>query len=226
MINKIIVYETDYQHRIVVFPILPEKIEFKSNGARFMSYDIIDLGEVMIPSGENLRGFRWTSIFPGKNHDLPFKSVSGPMDPEQYQIILSEWLRYGIPLHLMILGTPINHHVYLKDYDVDYSGPFGDYEYTIEFIDRREIQVTTEANTGSESKPQTERITEQTKTYTVTENDTLWDISRRFLQDGMRWQEIYELNKDAIEETAVQRGLRSSDNGHWIFAGTVLHIPN
>lgn len=226
MINKIIVYETISPNRIVVFPILPEKIEFKSNGTRFVSYEIIDLGTVNIPSGENLRSFRWTSFFPGKNHDLPFKSVSAPMAPEKYQSILSEWKASGIPLHLIILGTPINHHVYLKDYDVDYSGPWGDYQYTIEFIDRREIKVISESNVSTETKPQVERISEQKKTYTVVDGDTLWDISRIFLHDGMRWQEIYSLNKEAIESTAIEHGMKSSNNGHWIFAGTVLHIPS
>ena len=31
--------------------------------------------------------------------------------------------------------------------------------------------------------------------------------------------------KDIIEETAKKRGMKSSDNGHWIFPGVKLSIP-
>ena len=40
-----------------------------------------------------------------------------------------------------------------------------------------------------------------------------------------RKAEIYNLNKDLIEETAKKHGKKSSDNGHWIWAGEVLTLP-
>lgn len=224
---KIIVVEGAPTFRSVTFPVLPKKIEFKTNGTRFGTYNIIDFGEVIIPSGENLRTFKWTSIFPGVNHYLPYQSVDTPLDPKQYQSILSEWKAYGSKLILLIAGTPIFHLVYLKDYSIDYAGAWGDFEYTVEFVDRREIQVTSEANAKTtESKPQTERIAEQSKTYTVVSNDTLWGIAQNLLGDGTRWKEIYNLNQDAIEETAKKYGRTSSENGHWIYPGTTLHIPS
>ena len=221
--NKIIISEQSSSGRTVIIPVLPEKIEFKANGTRFVTYEVLDLGEVQIPSGENLRSFRWTSIFPGENHFLPFMSVSEPLAPKEYQTILSEWKAYGTPLKLLILGTPINHHVYLKDYNVDYSGAWGDYEYTVEFIDRRQIQVTSTKNQKSNTQ---KRITATTKTYTVVKGDTLWGIARRFLGSGTRHTEIYQLNKDAIEATAKKYGKKSSNNGWWIYPGTTLHIPS
>ena len=39
------------------------------------------------------------------------------------------------------------------------------------------------------------------------------------LGDGLRWEEIYELNKDVIEDTAKQHGFSSSERGWWIFPG-------
>lgn len=45
-----------------------------------------------------------------------------------------------------------------------------------------------------------------------------------YLGDGLRWEEIYELNKDVIEDTAKQHGFSSSERGWWIFPGTVIKI--
>ncbi len=61
--------------------------------------------------------------------------------------------------------------------------------------------------------------------YTVVSGDTLWDISKRFLGNGVRYVEIYNTNKEVIESTAKGRGKKNSGNGHWIFPGTVLMIP-
>lgn len=76
------------------------------------------------------------------------------------------------------------------------------------------------------------RLTERTRDkdptpaiYTIVENDTLWGIAQCYLGDGLRWEEIYELNKDVIEDTAKQQGFSSSERGWWIFPGTVIKIP-
>lgn len=51
------------------------------------------------------------------------------------------------------------------------------------------------------------------KTHTVGEGDTLSAIAKRYLGDGNRWPEIYELNKDQIE------------NPNLIHPGQVLKLP-
>lgn len=45
--------------------------------------------------------------------------------------------------------------------------------------------------------------------HTVVAGDTLWDLGKKY---GMTWQEIYELNKDIIEDP------------HWIYPGEVLKL--
>lgn len=62
--------------------------------------------------------------------------------------------------------------------------------------------------------------------YTVVNGDTLWDIARRKLGKGKYYEKIYEINKDVIEKVAKEHGKKSSENGHWIWAGTVLVMPN
>lgn len=74
-----------------------------------------------------------------------------------------------------------------------------------------------------------DEMPEETETdggeYTVTKGDTLWKIAAQTLGSPTRYAEIYDLNKDVIEETARGRGKRDSSNGHWLFPGTALRIP-
>lgn len=60
--------------------------------------------------------------------------------------------------------------------------------------------------------------------YTVKSGDTLWDIAKQYLGSGAQYVQIYNDNASVIEAEAKKRGKTSSDNGHWIFPGTVLTI--
>lgn len=297
--------------RKMQIPWTPEEIHFTSNGTRFASYDVLGRGEVKIPSGSNLHGYSWEGILPGKGRKDHGILLHSSEEPKQIQGLWSRWRESGTLLHLLIPGTPINHDVYLEDYDVRYAGAFGDYEYSISFIDAREITVkvttpppasvnmsvassgsgsensansntykvtsdiglnvrqsptarsdkigwlsdgatvlvlsiennwakinyngseayvharyltkmTTES-TGSQrvQRPETQSAT---TSYTTTDQDTLWSIAVRFLGDGTRWTEIYDLNQAVIESTAREHGRRSSDHGHWIWGGMKLQI--
>lgn len=53
----------------------------------------------------------------------------------------------------------------------------------------------------------------QEATYEVDRGDTLWDLAAEFLSDPFRWEEIYRLNDDRI------------DDPHWIYPGQKFLIP-
>ena len=61
--------------------------------------------------------------------------------------------------------------------------------------------------------------------HIVQEGDTLTDISMKYYKTSVYWNIILEANKQVIESTAKKHGYKNSDNGHWIFPGTVLTIP-
>lgn len=61
--------------------------------------------------------------------------------------------------------------------------------------------------------------------YTVKKGDCLWTIAKYHYGDGSKYTKIYEANKTAIEEDAKKHGKASSSNGHWIWEGLKLTIP-
>lgn len=50
--------------------------------------------------------------------------------------------------------------------------------------------------------------------YTVQRGDCLWKIAKKTLGSGLRWQEIYQANRDQIR------------NPHWIYPNQVFVIPD
>ena len=210
-------------------PWLPNSFSFSVNGARMASYDILDAGEVRIPNGRNLRSFSWESIFPGEGHkDLPFLRSTW-VDPRTYQGILSRWYQNGMPLRLLMTGSPINHDVYLENYSVQYAGGFGDYTYSVSFIEKRDITITGSAPataTATASKSTASTPAKSTsKTYTIKSGDTLWGIAQKQLGSGAKYSQIYSLNKTIFDETAKKKGKKDSDGGHWIYPGTIIKLP-
>jgi len=204
------------------FPMIPEKINVQT-GTIFQSYTILAIGEVKIPFGEELTGFSWSGILPGAARKKePY--ITAWKSPNQIQ---SLWDVYRIKkkkLRLLVTGTPINHDVNLEKYDAEYSGGYGDYTYDISFVQAKDLKINVSKKAAA-SKPQTRPSPPPAKNYTVVPGDTLWDISARFLGAGSEYPRLYEANRDTIEAEAKRRGMSSSENGHWIFPGTVLIIP-
>lgn len=207
--------------REIRIPWLPEKIRYKSGGVIMATYEILDRGDVAVPTGSGLAGFSWESVFPGENRKVSSLQRGTWQAPQVYHNILNDWKQKGTPLHILVTGYPFNMDVLLEDYEGDAAGGFGDMEYTLSFIEDRDITVSTI------KKITTKRQSNQTsgRTYTIVKGDTLWDISQRFYGTGTKWETIYNANKDIIESTAKRYGFSSSNKGWWIFPGVKLTIP-
>ena len=207
--------------REIRIPLLPEEISFESGDATVVKHEVMSLGDVAIPSGTELDGWSWKSEFPGelRQNDPMIRGAWIP--PKTYDSILKDWKKNGTELNLLAVGYPINADVYLKEYKGAATGAFGDISYEIGFFEARKIVVTTtKVETATTTRPTT-----SSSTYTIKSGDTLWGISLKFYGTGTKWSTIYNANKDIIEATAKKYGRKSSDNGHWIYAGVTLTIP-
>lgn len=210
--------------REIRIPILPEEISFKSGDATVITYDIMGLGVVEVPSGTELDGWSWKSEFPGFWRGAD-PIVRGKWNrPSEYDSILRDWKKNGTELNLLCTGWPINADVYLKEYHPSAAGPYGDIYYEIGFVEARQVTVTTIKQKGSIAK-EPFRTTQKPSFVTIKKGDTLWGIAKVCLGDGKMWPEIYQANKHIIESTAKQHGKKGSDNGHWIYPGVTLSIP-
>lgn len=214
--------------REIRFPILPEEISLDSGNTTFASYSIMGRGEVAVPAGTELSTYSWESELPGelRKHDPMIRGTW--QAPESYHNILEDWKLKGTKLNLLVVGYPyINKDVYVKEYKPVAAGPFGDLVYKIAFIEARDITI----KTTTVENPPTKRPATQGTSYTIKKGDNLWAIARKFYGSGSKWKIIYDANKEIIESTAKARwkaaGInRDSENGHWIFPGVMLTIPD
>lgn len=200
---KIILSEFDTGD-YMTFPMLPEAITVEC-GTRFQSYDIMNVGEIKIPLGEELTRFSWKCKIPGKKRQMKNGGVflNSFIIVEKDPKAMEEWFSYlrnsNIKCRLLITETPVNHNVYLENYTMTYAGGFGDYDCDISFIHAKELKVSTENPTAHTAKasvpPENARPSKSSdSSYTVKSGDTLWDIAQKVLGKGSRYTEIAELN--------------------------------
>ncbi|MCD8308885.1 MAG: LysM peptidoglycan-binding domain-containing protein [Clostridia bacterium] len=212
------------------FCLLPDEIKAKTTG-NFISYNFINRGEVKMPNGQKLCTYSWKGAFLGESQkNLPFVKTHLYHTPKEMIACIEKWRTNHTKLVLMLTETPINVTVYLKSFDYTPTGGVGNYDYSIEFIEAKDVtvQTVTEAKTTSSSNSSntssgtraasattdTTTNTEQTKTYTVKKGDCLWSIAKAYLGSGSKYTEIYELNKSVI-----------GSNPNLIYAGQVLVLP-
>ena len=228
MAEMVYITELDTGTRIAL-PLPPEAVKCKAEG-KFITYNIINVGEVKLPNGEKLVKFSWSGRLPGASmRHMRMVSASDWRSPKEIQGIFSTWRNKGKKLRLLVTGTTINHNVYLDSYTVDNS-KLDTVEYSISFSVAKDIKVYTTAELNIENTTQktTNATTDeraasseaatsspQKTTYTVKPGDCLWNIARKFLGNGSRYMEIYEANKAII-----------GSNPNLIYEGQIFTIPS
>lgn len=225
----ILMNSIDFVTSDISFPMLPEEIKIET-ATRFQSYDIMSVGEIKLPLGEELTGFSWSGVLPGKNRSgQPYLTGGGYwMEPLKIQQLLSFYRVNGTKLRLLITDTPINHYVYLADYRVTYKGATGDYFYDISFIVAKDLKIIKESSAGTaiqqvDTASDTNRPAPQpSNTYTVKIGDSLWKIAQTELGNGSRYPEIYSANQQLIDSENAKRKVREK---YTIYPGQVLTIP-
>lgn len=119
--------------------------------------------------------------------------------------------------------------VHLKDYKIiDDANEGRDIKVSMnleQYIEYKTKTVTIVSDSATVEEERETTTAPSGGTYTVQNGDTLSKIAQTQLGDMNRWREIYELNKETIENRAKAAGFADSRNGDRIFAGTVLNMP-
>lgn len=221
-------YVGDDSTPAITFPMLPEKIQAKT-ATRFRSFDIMNVGEIKIPQGEELTAFSWSGTLPGKrrwhrSYITGDKEKNVYMEPLEIQSLLSQYRINGTKLRIIVDGTPIDHYVYLESFEAVYIGGSGDYEYSVAFIVAKDLQILLETNISSQAPSIPRPQPTPAVTYVVKKGDTLWDIARKYTGDGIRWREIYQSNKELIDARNAKASQTARDQT-WVWPGQVLIMP-
>lgn len=212
----------------IALSMLPEKAKIKGS-TKFISWDVISIGEIKSPSGMKLKTFSWNGVLPGESKKAySFIKSQHWKSPKELASTFERWQKNGTRLILMITETAVNNEVYLSEFAGTYTGGYGDIEYDIAFIEAKDMIVRTmsEVNkkppngaTSNTVRPPSPAAS--SKKYTVQKGDCLWTVAQRFLNDGSQYEKIYQLNKKLIDDRNRGTGLSK----YTIYVGQVLVLP-
>lgn len=196
---------------------VPEQIS-ANEAARFQSYSIIEKGEVKVPKGVDLTEISWDGILPGEAM-LAYSYIKSAAWEEPETIIKrwNKWKEKGAKLNLMITQTAVNLHVYLRSFTPKPKGGLGNVEYSISFVQAKDMLIKTVAEADAEkAAKEAEDLKERQamkkpKSIVLKEAANLWTVAQQFAGGGGNWQDILAYNAGKLASAdAAMPGTRIS----------------
>lgn len=212
-------FETNGGESKLQLPVNPEKITIVYSAHTDNVY-VGSLGDVVIPGKAKAAQISFSSILPANY--FSGCSVSKPMSPELYIMAIDAFVNFGTVVKFRITDRDINMTAVVDSFQyTEKGGDVGTYEYSISLkeykcVKPRQIDLNkiTGKATVSKQTPVRTNTKEIPKTYTVKSGDCLWNIAKKFYNDGSKYTKIYEANKSII-----------GVNPNLIYPGQVLKIP-
>lgn len=214
----------------VLMPITPSKVKVKINNQN-ETLTLINGEEINILKEPGLTDVSFDLLLP----QVFYPFTNGGAQSADYYLSLFERLKTSKQPFQFILNRSMptgrrlfytNLTVGMEDYQITDDAEEGfDITVTVSLKQYRHYGTKTvtiqpaptpaETPTATVEQPQreTSQAPQQT-TYTVKSGDCLWNIAKKYLGDGSRYNEIYELNKDKIT------------NPNLIYPNQVLTLPS
>ena len=222
---------------VLTLPITPASLNMKI-GSNNKVVTLINEGDINILKSPSLVEFEFDARFPMRSYPYSREALNFETYLNKFTALKTEKTPF---VFNVIRTTPDGRgtwgtvrRVTLEDLEVDENADEGDdvivsfklkeyKEYGVVTLKTPDSKLDT---TSTSEKPRSnDNKTSKSKNYTVKPGDCLWNIAKDAYGNGSKWTKIYEANKTVIEEAAKKYGRKSSSNGHWIYAGTVLVIP-
>lgn len=188
----------------MVIPVSPAEIQYQDGSAMATTVNILNLGDIDIPSGVSLDSLTWSAFFPA-NYDPAYCTTDSLLEPNVYRNRLSAWKDAGTPLQVIIPSASLNKMVYLVDFSWSFGRGFeGDMSYTVTFKELKTLKPKKLTPEGETPPPKGKKTPadrpaapskDKPKTYTVKSGDSLSLIGKRL---GISWNTIYTKNKALI----------------------------
>lgn len=226
----------------VLFPVTPGKLQVKINGTN-KTIILINEGEVNLIKSPGLTDISTEVLLPTLT-EYPFAVYTNGFEkPNWYLDQLEKWKQSKKPVSFKMLRTSpdgkellwdTNIPVTIEDYKIDEDADSQGFDVVVnismkeyrEWGAKKLIIIKKSKKKKAVKKKITRKTKSPAKSYTVKNWDCLMKIARKQLGDASKWKSIYNLNKKTIETAAKKHGRKSSNNGHWIYAGTKLKLPS
>lgn len=201
-------------------PVNPEEIK-RSRELNIETYQVLEEGQVSIPSYCALEEFSFEAEFPG--HNVSYMESGTEADADYYEKMFRKAQKNKKPIRFIAsndISDDISVKVLVKSVEVvEKAGEEGDKYISLTLTEykgagKRYVAVQTpDATVKQEETPLAENpAVTANKTHTVQSGDTLWGIAKKYYGNGSQYPKIMSANPDI-------------KNVNLIYPGQVFTIP-
>lgn len=217
--------------KLVVNPASVEFTDVQNN----QQINLLEVGTALLLGNRGLIGTTLESFFPSSESPF-YKRHGGTRTPQECKALIKKWKDKGMIVRLIISDMDINLAMAVNSFTTTHREGDNDIYFNLELIEYKTlnvptVKVSTKVKSSITKRPATSSKKASSsgssggRSYTIKGSDTLWAIATRYYGNGAQYMKIYNANKNTIESAAKAHGFSSSQNGHWIWAGTTLAIP-
>lgn len=208
----------------IQLPVTPSKLETKIKNKN-KDITLINEGEINVLKMAGLTEISFDAVIPQVKYPYAtdLKSASTYLNKLEQLKTSQKPFRFIVsrfnPSKKMLFNSNMN--VSLEEYTITEDAKEGfDLKLNIRLKQYKDygtkvvkITVKQEAPKATVQKERPAESAPKKKTHTVVKGDCLWNIAKKYLGNGARYTEIYNLNKDKIK------------NPNLIYVGQVLTLP-